>query len=227
MGKGKQVTGKCGFCDYETTRGRMAKHLAGCSERQVVMAKAEGGKAQQQMLYHLLVQDNWGGDFWLHLEMKGEAKLKHLDDYLRAIWLECCGHMSDFFRGRIWGDKVSKSTPAEKIFSGGMELFHVYDFGTSSETIIRVVDKRKGKPLTAHPITLMARNNLPEMKCMECDQPARWMCVECQYEHEQSGFLCEKHVKKHPHDEYGEPLAIVNSPRLGMCGYDGPAEPPY
>jgi hypothetical protein len=22
-------------------------------------------------------------------------------------------------------------------------------------------------------------------------------------------------------------MALVNSPRTGMCGYDGPAEPPY
>ena len=26
---------------------------------------------------------------------------------------------------------------------------------------------------------------------------------------------------------YGDPISLVNSPRLGMCGYDGPAEPPY
>jgi len=31
----------------------------------------------------------------------------------------------------------------------------------------------------------------------------------------------------HPHEEYGEPIEIVNSPRLGLCGYTGPADPPY
>lgn len=30
-----------------------------------------------------------------------------------------------------------------------------------------------------------------------------------------------------PHDDYGEPIELVNSPRLGMCGYTGPADPPY
>jgi hypothetical protein len=49
------------------------------------------------------------------------------------------------------------------------------------------------------------------------------------YEADENGvwFLCDEHVKNHPHDEYGDPLPLVNSPRLGMCGYDGPAEPPY
>ncbi|WP_127011414.1 hypothetical protein ACF3DV_03465 [Chlorogloeopsis fritschii PCC 9212] len=28
-------------------------------------------------------------------------------------------------------------------------------------------------------------------------------------------------------DNYGEPIPLVNSPRLSLCGYDGPAEPPY
>jgi hypothetical protein len=227
MGRRKQVTGKCGFCGYEETRGKMTRHLAKCSGRQGAIEKSDRKKAKPQTLYHLLVQDAWGGDFWLHLEMEGKAKLGCLDEYLRDIWLECCSHMSEFFVGKIWGEEVSMDTPAGRIFSLVKELFHVYDFGTSSETVIKVVDKRQGKPLTNKPITLMARNTLPEVTCMKCDQPAQWMCQECQIEHDESGFLCNKHVKKHPHDDYGEPLAIVNSPRLGMCGYDGPADPPY
>jgi len=58
------------------------------------------------ILYHLQVQDDWGGDFWLHLEMPGKATLEDLDYYLRAIWLECCGHLSQFSLKR-WGDEIS------------------------------------------------------------------------------------------------------------------------
>lgn len=39
-------------------------------------------------------------------------------------------------------------------------------------------------------------------------------------------MLCQQHAETHPHDD-GDPLSIVNWPRMGMCGYDGPAEPPY
>ena len=46
-------------------------------------------------------------------------------------------------------------------------------------------------------------------------------------EQDEWGTLCDEHAKSHPHDEYGEPVALVNSPRMGLCGYDGPAEPPY
>jgi hypothetical protein len=62
---------------------------------------------------------------------------------------------------------------------------------------------------------------------MECDKRAAYVCMECIYEENASGFLCEEHVETHPHDDYGEPMGLYNSPRTGMCGYDGPAEPPY
>jgi hypothetical protein len=39
--------------------------------------------------------------------------------------------------------------------------------------------------------------------------------------------LCDEHAEDHPHDNYGEPIPLCNSPRMGQCGYDGPAEPPY
>lgn len=34
--------------------------------------------------------------YWLDLELKADAKLKRLDDFLRRIWLECCGYLSEF-----------------------------------------------------------------------------------------------------------------------------------
>ena len=37
--------------------------------------------------------------------------------------------------------------------------------------------------------------------------------------------LCDAHAEEHEHDDML--MALVNSPRTGMCGYDGPAEPPY
>lgn len=62
---------------------------------------------------------------------------------------------------------------------------------------------------------------------MECGQQASHLCQECQFDWESPGTLCAQHAKAHPHDEYGEPIEIVNSPRLGLCGYAGPADPPY
>jgi hypothetical protein len=208
-------------------KGGLSKHLPNCTQRQKVIAEVEQKRDEAQKLYHLRVQDAYNSDFWLDLEMNGAATLKDLDGYLRAIWLECCGHLSQFSIGGWSGDEIAKKNRIDKVFRPGVELTHIYDFGTSSETLIKLVDIRQGKPTTRHPIALMARNHMPEAVCIECGQPATWLCMECMYEEDSPGTLCDQHAQNHPHDNYGEPLPLVNSPRTGMCGYSGPADPPY
>ncbi|MFZ2726415.1 MAG: hypothetical protein WAX77_09210 [Methylococcaceae bacterium] len=223
----KESRGICIFCGEAFAKRSMTKHLTGCKKHQEVIETVNAGNAKEETLYHLVIQDLYLKDFWLHLEINGNAKLKKLDEYLRSIWLECCGHLSQFSIGGWSGNKIAMSKSVQSIFDRSNELVHIYDFGTSSETLIKVVGKRSGKPLSKHPIMFMARNEMPVVICMECEQPARWLCSECIYEHDESGFLCDEHAQNHPHDNYGEPIELVNSPRMGMCGYEGPAEPPY
>ena len=227
MARRKQTRGSCAYCGRKMTRGGMSRHIQTCAKRQEVIALANRKRGKNEVLHHLQVQDAWYGDFWLHLEMPGSAALEDLDDYLRAIWLECCGHLSQFSFGGWRGDEIPMHTKVSRIFEPGAELTHIYDFGTSSETLVKVVGTREGKATTPHPVALMARNDQPEVPCVECERPASWLCMECLYEHDEPGTLCDEHVKTHPHDDYGEPVPLVNSPRVGMCGYDGPAEPPY
>ncbi len=227
MPRGKQSKGRCGFCEQKITKGGVTKHLSACAKRQAILEKAERQKIGSETLYHLRVQDAGQSEFWLDLEMCGSAPLKELDSYLRAIWLECCGHLSRFSVGNWQAKEIPKKRRADEVFEPGIQLTHIYDFGTSSETLIKVVGKREGKANTAHPIALLARNIMPETNCTQCDKPAAWLCMECLTEETVWGVFCDKHAETHPHDNYGEPIRLVNSPRLGMCGYDGPAEPPY
>jgi hypothetical protein len=227
MPRGKQSRGQCAFCGYETTKGSMSRHLATCLQRQERIAGAESTKRKPETLYYLRMQDAWGGKFWLDLEVRGSATLQDIDAYLRAIWLECCGHLSQFSVGGWGGQKIAKQRRVDAVFHGDLELTHIYDFGTSSETRIKAVGQRDDVPLTTRPMVLMARNVMPEAICDECGQPATRLCMECLIETEAQGTLCEKHASSHEHDEYGEPTDLVNSPRVGMCGYTGPADPPY
>ena len=229
MARKPQSRGTCAYCGEEFAKAGAKPHLKKCNERLQAIQAAETSKRNTENLWHLRIQDAYAKNFWLNLEMRGSASLTTLDTYLRAIWLECCGHLSEFTVGGWGGSKVGNARKADDIFKQESTLRHLYDFGTTSETDIKVVGSRQGKATTRRPIALMARNNMPEMLCRECDQPAGWLCLECLYEADEAGtwFLCDKHVENHPHDEYGEPLPLVNSPRLGMCGYNGPAEPPY
>lgn len=205
----------------------MLRHLPTCERRAETVAESDGKRGRAINLAHLRVFDR-SGDFWLDLEMQGSATLQDLDRYLRAIWLECCGHLSLFSKGG-WAeeDELSMKTRIDRVLRPGVDLLHVYDFGDSSETFVRGVAVREGRSTTSRPIVLMARNNPPDLTCLECDQPAAFICIECVYEHDNNGLLCKQDGETHPHDDYGDPMPVVNSPRMGLCGYDGPAQPPY
>jgi hypothetical protein len=159
--------------------------------------------------------------------VRGVATLEDIDAYLRAIWLECCGHMSAFTLGGWGTPQLAKEGFVSAVFRHKAKIMHLYDFGTESWTTLKRISVREGHPPTLRPISLMVRNKLPEVICIECGAPAKWLCIECVVEEDRMGFLCAKHRKTHEHDDYGEPLKVVNSPRLGLCGYEGPAKPPY
>lgn len=205
----------------------MTRHLAICPQRQAVIDASAQRSGERASLYHLRVQDAWRGDFWLDLEMGGSATLAQLDQYLRAIWLECCGHLSRFAVGGWGAEEIAMKRRADQVFQAGGTVTHIYDFGTSSETLITVLGVRTGHPTTPRPIALMARNLPPDTPCIECGQPASVLCIECLQEEEREGTLCDQHAQTHPHESYGDPVPLVNSPRVGICGYEGPAEPPY
>jgi hypothetical protein len=224
MSRRKQTKGKCAYCEKEIAKSGVGKHLATCAKWKDAEINVGHKNSAQEMLYHLRVQALGSSEFWLDLEMRGSDSLKELDKYLRAIWLECCGHMSQFLDH---GNELSMIRRIGDVLELGSELKHIYDFGTTSETLVKVVGMREGKPVTSRPIVLLVRNVMPVSECMECEQPATRLCMECLIEEGGWGTLCDKHAENHPHDEYGEPVPLVNSPRLGMCGYYGPAKPPY
>lgn len=227
MSNKKRLKGACAYCGTEIAKNVSIRHLANCAGRKRVITRAENGKGKSEALYHLRVQAVGMDEFWLDLETCGSARLKDLDSYLRAIWLECCGHLSKFSSGEKYGDGIPKNRSIEEVLGAGGKMTHIYDFGTSSETIIRVAGIREGKPTTSRSIALMARNVMTEHKCMECEKKAAWLCMECYIEEDAWKTLCDNHAKTHAHNDYGGPMPLVNSPRLGLCGYDGPAKPPY
>lgn len=221
------LLGICECCGGTVTRAGAARHHAACGEFQAAVARAARSRRRIDRLFQLRVQDAERGDFWLDLEMRGLAPLAELDAYLRAIWLECCGHLSRFSVGGWSGDELPKLRRAGDAFAEHAVLTHIYDFGTESVTRVRVIGVRDGRPLTTHAITLLARNVMPAKECADCGGVATHLCMECVIEHEAPGTLCDAHTRTHPHREYGRLLRLVNSPRLGLCGYTGPAEPPY
>lgn len=227
MSRRPENPGICAFCGESMTKRGVLSHLKKCVAWRKIQENTAVSNRPEGHIWHLRVQDMYDPDFWLDLDMDGRATLDRLDYYLRAIWLECCEHLSMFSFHGPFEEEIEMTCRADTIFTVGLKLFHVYDFGTSSKTVIKVAGCREGKAASRHPLMLLARNRMPEYLCQECGQKARWLCLECQVEYEQTGFLCDDHLDDHPHHAFGEPMQLFNSPRSGMCGYSGPALPPY
>ena len=216
--------GICRYCGEEVVKQSIGKHLDKCAKRQAAIAEAVG---TSEMLVRLRAECAWDKRFFLDLEVRGSAKLSDLDKYLRAIWLECCGHLSEFCYDP-WVDTIPSTRKVETVFKNRKTAMHLYDMGTTSETLLTEISTRQGVSTTKNPIVLLIRNKIPEVECDDCKKPASWLCKECLYEEGEPSYLCDSCIGPHGHTEnYGPPILLVNSPRLGMCGYDGPAEPPY
>lgn len=232
MAKRRVPYGKCFFCGQAFAKNAITRHLASCPARQETIAKESGKPAQ---LFHLLAEGRYDPQYWLHLEIPASHTLGDLDDYLRSIWLECCGHLSAFTIGNtryeldtgmvdaMWKDFFGPSQPTKSmktklysVLSIGDVFQHEYDFGTTTELKLKLVGERKGVVLK-HGVRLLARNYAPVYSCVECGAPAKWIYV---YEYPFDGY-CEEHAEEHDEWEEGF-MPIVNSPRAGECGYTGP-----
>ncbi len=193
----------------------MAKHLKSCLPISIENQRKER-KSKSQPFFHILVKDFHSPVYWLHLKVASSAKLEILDRFLRDIWLECCGHLSGFFYGR---QELEMNRRFSDVTYPGMEFEHEYDFGTTTQLLVKVLDEYKDPIESKKSIEILARNEAPEFPCDECGKtPAAEICTQCQWE--DSGWLCADCAEGH---DCGEDmmLPVVNSPRSGVCGYTG------
>jgi len=150
------------------------------------------------------------------LKVASNAKLEVLDQFLRDIWLECCGHLSAF---RYEGTELAMRRELKDMLRPGMELLHEYDFGTTTELLVKVVGRYEGPMEKNKPVEILSRNEAPEIPCDECGKAlAVEICTECQWEG--GGWLCQPCAESHECSEEMF-LPVVNSPRTGVCGYTG------
>ena len=162
----------------------------------------------------------------MHLKVLDETTLNGLDFFLRDIWVECCGHASIFtiegvnycsFEDRFFLEDENMNFRLCDILGAGMKFRYWYDFGSTTELILRVVGGIQEVP-KGEPIQIMARNKAPQYTCEVCGAEATQVCCQCIYKDE--GWVCERCAAQHGCGE-DMLLPVVNSPRVGICGYCG------
>lgn len=228
----RMSTGTCCCCGETFSKRAMTGHLESCSRRATQSDVAPGAQGSQRTrLLHLLVEGRDTPEYWLHLEALADATLKTLDVFLRTTWLECCGHMSVFtVRGARYGMPADRALGHRsmqgrlgELLRPGTTFSHEYDFGTTTECTLKVIAEREGRG-TGNTVPLLARNDPPSMTCGSCGKPATELCTECLCEGK-GGSLCDDCVREHACDAE-MCLPVVNSPRVGMCGYTGEEDAP-
>ena len=195
--------GNCYLCGKTLGKVAMKNHLL----------KAHNDTEGDQRCYLLKVEGLYDKDYWLYFDIPVSSNLSAVDQFLRNIWLECCGHMSAFT-----GPGHQEIGKNKKLynFSVGTQLVHEYDFGSTTESKITfVAETVRAKQKNA--VRLLARNVPPEYSCSQCGRHADYICAECMWEVD-NPFYCAACVEEH---EYEMILPVTNSPRMGVCGYEG------
>lgn len=220
-------TGTCALCGYQSSKAGMTRHLKTCPGKHDA-----SGKGRAARLFHLRVESAESPLYWLDLEIKASATLMQLDDFLRAIWLECCGHLSAFeiaglqyspdvdMAGDDFFDPIGDyglNVKLAEVLEPGMSFSHEYDFGSTTYLKLSVKGEREGR-IGRDSLRLLARNDPPEWVCQICGKPAAHIHTEELWDSD-NPFYCEA-----PAEEHGDDwalLPVVNSPRMGVCGYTG------
>jgi len=222
--KPQKTNGTCAVCCKSFSKTAMKKHLesSGHSAR-------EGSGYQMPVgakLFTILVEGSFFNEYWMYLEVPANTILRRLDNFLRDTWVECCGHMSMFMidgkrylseTDEFFKEDLSMHYILDKVLSPGKKFSYEYDFGSPTQLDLKVVGEREIEDSDSS-VVILARNEPPLPVCSSCGKIATYICRHCGCNNE--GWVCDNCSSGH---ECGEEmlLPVVNSPRVGICGYTG------
>ena len=200
--------GTCELCGQEQEWGGMARHLSDCAPK-------HDAAGSHEPVVQVQFEACGAPEYWLILEARARAQLNQVDALLRRTWLECCGHMSAFRLGR---QELSMRTPLMSLGGRGSGFQYEYDFGSTTALAGKISGTREGS-LGRRVVRLLARNAPLPFTCSSCAAPATIICPYCT--HTGACLFCSKHAGQHECDAEDAFLPVVNSPRVGVCGYTG------
>ena len=196
-------SGNCYLCGAVLAKSAMKNHIL----------KLHGDDKDGQECCLIKIEGMYNKEYWLYIDIPQKETLEDVDHFLRQIWLECCGHMSSFFKKKY--DEIDMDRKW-KSFAVGDKLLHHYDFGSTTETIVTVAGSTVRKTPKGD-VRLLARNLPPDLKCVNCGEPASYVGLGFFNPHE--NLYCAKCHKSDDEEDYK--LPVTNSPRMGECGYAG------
>ena len=220
------LKGKCYYCNEELSEKNIKRHVKGCKVRKEKIEEAMASSKKTKNQYILSIVPQFGSrEYCLYIAIDIDLTLKNLDSFLRNIWLECCGHLSNFIIDGVTYDSTMEKElesfyesetmdyKLKQVISAGDKFRYDYDFGSTTILKLEVVDEY----LTGEnhsQIEILARNKEIENFCVSCNKKAE------RFDYEEEKFFCEECTDEDDDDMIYVP-EYTNSPRDGVCGYEG------
>ena len=115
--------------------------------------------------------------------------------------------------------KVSTTHLVMDVFETKVKIHHDYDYGSTTRVFLKGIKNYKLN--LKQDVVLLSRNEPLKLICAKCkEHPAANICTVCDWD-----FFCEscstKHEKECDDFEDYAKMPVVNSPRMGVCGYTG------
>lgn len=204
----KKYEGQCKFCSGEISKRQVLSHFDQCPQRSLRASDKEKS-------LRLRIVDRYAPEFWLAVEVSSEAKFKNLDKLIRNIWVECCGHLSQFGE---YGQECPTSRKIMDTLRPGDKISYLYDFGSTTELMIESLSYSSYDFKNSQAVELVGRNYLPSSACVKCGKQGTQVCTYCLYE--MPAYFCDQCSASHKTQEDCYLMPLANSPRTGVCGFE-------
>ncbi|MCE5219832.1 MAG: SEC-C domain-containing protein [Clostridium sp.] len=207
---------KCYYCNKELTERTIKRHMKTCSEmKKIIDEKGINDKEKRNQFIIAIKPKYAGNEYCIYLSIDGTLGLIYIDQFIRDIWVECCGHLSGFrIKGKFY-QEYSMNAKLNDILNIDEKFEYEYDFGSTTHLILEVVDIIQ-VPSSFSQIEIIARNNEIKHECEICGAEAKY------FSYEKDEWECESCIDKD--DDMISKFDYCNSPRDGVCGYDGHKE---
>lgn len=185
---------------------------------------ADNNEPDAELEENLLLRVTYPADpsFWLYAAVKTDATLRHIDNFIRNTWVECCGHASFFEIGNLQYTSNTRVLPGKSmnakvadLIKEGVPAAYEYDMGSPTDLQVEVAGRVRFAP-RREKVLYLAQNYMPQYRCVRCGRRAE-LVSRPGMEPIAESVICARCSREEA--EIGRYLPLLNSPRTGVCGY--------
>jgi len=208
----KKNTGNCFICSSEYSKQGFTRHLKTCIE-DLIQKNAQKNKPKRDV-YLLQIEATYCPKYYMYILIDQKATLKLLDDFIRGIWVECCGHLSEFHidyysyicdyeeHSHAYGGDFNygMNFSLDQVLDVGEQFSYEYDFGSTTDLRLSIKAAYSNIVLE-DAVTIVARNNAPKN---DSDNSPR--SGVCGYVADVNFQPSQLDLKKYPVSEFSEEI---------------------